>query len=238
MNYVIIFAGGIGARMGSSIPKQFLEVDQKEILVHTIEKFNFHSEIDKIVVVSNGDYMDYCRQLMQKYNLYKVVEVVSGGATGQQSIYNGLKYLVDHVSKDVKNDIVLVHDGVRPMIDNNLISNSINMCKSKGNSIAVARAIETIVRIGGDGVLKDVVDRSECWYAKAPQCFKAIDLWNAHTWAIKNNNFAFIDSATLMSSFGFELNTVECSAENIKITTPNDYYMFKAIYEAQKMDKH
>ena len=234
MNYVIIFAGGVGSRMGSNIPKQFLKVDDKPILIHTIEKFEEHSDINGIIVVSNKAYIEYCKELVNKYNLSKVFDVIAGGETGQLSIFNGLEYLVRNVSKNRYEDIVLVHDGVRPLINKELITSSIKCCLTNGNSIAVSKAVETIIRVDEEGRLKETVDRSECRYAKAPQCFKIADLWNAHMWANRIKDSSFIDSASLMSKYGHELHTTECSSENIKITTPNDFYTFDALYNAKK----
>lgn len=108
------------------------------------------------------------------------------------------------------------------------------MLLTNGNSIAVSKAVETIIRVDEEGRLKETVDRSECRYAKAPQCFKIADLWNAHMWANRIKDSSFIDSASLMSKYGHELHTTECSSENIKITTPNDFYTFEALYNAKK----
>lgn len=234
MNYVLIFAGGVGSRMGSDIPKQFLLVDNKPIIMHVIEKFDSHKEIDGILIVSKEEYIDKCRDLCKEYGFSKVLDVVKGGETGQGSIYNGLCALVSNYSKDKYNDIVLVHDGVRPLITHELISNNIACVKKNGNSISVSKAIETVIRIDEDGMVKDTVDRSECRNAKAPQCFILGDLFDTHEKALSQGIRDSIDSATLMSRYGTNLHTVECEPENIKITTPNDYYMFKGMYDAEK----
>lgn len=232
MNYVVIFAGGVGARMGSAIPKQFLKVDNKPVIIHTIEHFDKHPYIDGIIVVCNEAWIDYCREQIKRYHIKKVYEVIPGGETGQLSIFNGLTYLENKISKGLEDDIVLIHDGVRPMITQGLITDSINTCKEKGNSIAVSKAIETIIRVDKNGRLKETVDRAECRYAKAPQCFYIKDLLKVHKDAYSKHNYQYIDSATLMSAYGYELYTTECSSENIKITTPNDFYTFKALYKA------
>lgn len=234
MNYAVIFAGGVGARMGSQTPKQFLEVDEKPILIHTVEHFSKHPMIDGVVIVSKEDYIEYCYELIEKFCVSGVLKVLPGGETGQQSIYNGVNYLYQNVSQEPERDIVLIHDGVRPLIDEKLITDSITCTMKNGNSIAVARAIETIIRVDADGMVADTVDRSECRYAKAPQCFYLCDIWEAHQRAIQEGKNNIIDSATLMSMYGHELFTVECREENIKVTTPNDYYMFKAMFEARK----
>ena len=231
MNYTVIFAGGIGSRMGSSIPKQFLEVAGKPIIIHTIEKFAEHPEIDGIVVVSKEEYIDYCRDLISKYNIGKIFDVIAGGETGQQTIFHGLDYLYNNVSHDPKKDIVLIHDGVRPLINGKLITESIKCTKKNGNSIAAAKAIETVIRVNDEGKMKETVDREKCRNAKAPQCFFLEDIINCHHRAIADGRENMIDSATLMSVYGYTLYTTECGQENIKITTPIDYYMFKGMYE-------
>ncbi len=234
MNYALIFAGGVGSRMGSSTPKQFLEVDNIPIIIHVLKHFETNKMIDGIIIVSKAEYIDYCNELCDKFNITKKLDCVAGGQTGQGSIYNGLKALVENYSKDPANDIVLVHDGVRPMITDELITDNIDCVKKYGNSITVSKAIETVIRINKEGVVCDTVDRSECRNAKAPQCFVLGDIYKTHNKALEDGVTNAIDSATLMSEYGADLHTVECGPENIKITTPNDYYMFRAMYLSEK----
>lgn len=236
MNYVVIFAGGVGSRMGSKTPKQFLEINSKPIIIHTIEKFSNHKLITGIVVVCKKEYIEYCKELIIKFKTDKVYEVICGGSTGQLSIYNGVDFLYKRISKRPCEDIVLVHDGVRPIIDEELISNSINCTIKNGNSIAVSKAIETVIKVDSYGNIVETIDRSACRNAKAPQCFRLDSLWKAHQRALKDNKVDMIDSATLMNEYGYKLYTTECNTENIKITTPNDYYMFKGMYEAMNRD--
>ncbi len=230
--YVVIFAGGIGSRMGSDIPKQFLKVDNKEIIIHTLEKFDSHPLVDAIVVVSKREYVEFCKQIIIANGIKKVCEITSGGETGQESIYNGLAALKNIGSKD--DDIVIIHDGVRPVITEQLITDSIECTEKNGNSIATSRAIETVIRVDKTGNVISTVDRSECRNAKAPQCFLFGDIWDAHNRALVDGINTMIDSATLMSHYGFQLHTTECSANNIKITTPVDYYLFKALNDVLK----
>lgn len=237
MNYVVIFAGGVGSRMGSKTPKQFLKVKEKPIIIHTIEKFHMHSSIDGVIVVCKREYIDYCKELIDKYRLNKVYDVICGGKTGQLSIYNGVEFLYRNVSQNPSNDIVLIHDGVRPIINEHLISKSIECTMKNGNSIAVSKAVETVIKVDSYGNIIETVDRSICRNAKAPQCFYLKDLWEIHEKALKDQKIDMIDSATLMSEYGYKLYTTECNAENIKITTPIDYYMFRGMYEAMSNDK-
>ena len=231
MNYVVIFAGGIGERMGSQIPKQFLKVGGKPIIIHVLEKFSIHSEIDGIVVVCKEDLIEECREYIRQFKVNKIIDVIPGGDTGQLSIRNGIKYLVENVSTNQSGDIVLIHDGVRPLITGELITNSIQCTKQNGNSIASSAAIETVILIREDGSVDEIADRSRCRNAKAPQCFILKDIWEAHQKAMGEGKTNMIDSAMLMSYYGGKLYTTECGPENIKITTPNDYYMFKGMLE-------
>lgn len=234
MNYVVIFAGGTGQRMhGSSMPKQFLKVYSKPIIVHTIEKFQNCARIDRIVVVCLKSYIDYMKSLVKDYSLDKVVAVAEGGKTGQQSIFNGLKYIGENFAVG-DNDVVLIHDGVRPIIDEKLISDNIDCVLKSGSAITVSDAVETVAILNGDGVVTDVLDRKYCNIAKAPQSFYFKDVYANHLKAIKDNRLDFIDSATLMRHYGAEIHTVKCSSDNIKITTPMDYYLFKAILNAKE----
>ena len=230
-NIALIFAGGSGQRMNSgATPKQFLKLDGKEIIIHTIEKFENHKEIDAIVVVCIESWIGYLEKALQKCKIEKVVKIVPGGDSGQGSIYNGLQ-AINEIEKE---SYVLVHDGVRPLITPDLISENIKVAKEKGSSISSSPAIETIVYADKNNNIDSITDRSKCLYAKAPQTFKFKELWSAHNKAKEENLDGFIDSASMMKHYGHQLSIVICSPENIKITTPGDYYVFKALYEARE----
>ena len=236
MNRVVIFAGGTGQRMGeSSVPKQFLLAYSKPIIVHTIEHFQKCTAIDSIVVVCLEGFIDYMWMLVDEYHLTKVVSVVPGGESGQASIFHGLQELVRLYGSD-NDDIVLIHDGVRPLINEQLILDNIACVRENGNSITVSKAIETIVLLD-DGIVDKVMDRRFCRVAKAPQCFYLHDIYSNHLRAIKENKKDFIDSAMLMQYYGCHIHTVNCSEINLKITTPMDYYLFKAILDARENEQ-
>ena len=155
-----------------------------------------------------------------------------GGNTGQESIYNGLKEIEKRYSK---NDIVLIHDGVRPLINDNTINDNINLVKEKGNAITTAPAIETIIKLKTEeNIIDDIYNRSECFMARAPQSFLLKDVLGAHEKAIKEEKFDFIDSASMMKYYGHNLNIINGPSENIKITTPSDFYIFKAILDMKE----
>jgi len=231
MNNVLIFAGGSGTRMNcKSKPKQFLRLYGKEIIIHTLENFQHHSEVDNIVIACIKEWIPFLEKLLAKFEIDKVRAVVSGGATGQASIYNGLKAVAQFAPAD---SVVLVHDGVRPFVNDELISDCIKSTKEHGSAITVTPAIETIVSLDGNRI-NAITDRSKCFHAKAPQCFKLGELLAAHEKAIHDGNTNMIDSASLMHHYGHELYTVLGTADNIKITTPADFYTFRALYDVRE----
>ncbi len=231
MNNVLIFAGGSGSRMNSKgRPKQFLMFYGKELIIHTLENFQNHHEIDNIVVVCIEEWIPYLNKILNKFGIDKVRKVVPGGKDGQESIYRGLCAINEFASKK---DIVLVHDGVRPFVNEELISNCIKSVKEKGSAITVTPAIETIVTLD-NGEIQSITDRSKCYHAKAPQCFYFEDLFETHKKAIQDGKHNMIDSASLMHAYGYKLFTVQGNFDNIKITTPADFYTFKALYEVRE----
>lgn len=233
MNIAIIFAGGIGKRMNSrALPKQFLKLYGKEIIIYTLEHFENNPEIDAIVVSCVENWITYLEQLVKKYKMNKVVKIVSGGKTGQESIYHGLLKAKEITSE--KNNVVLIHDGVRPLINQTLISSCIKNVKEKGSAITTAPVIETIICTDNGGKVEQVIDRSKCLVARAPQCFWLSDILENHEKANREGKTDFIDSASLMSYYGEKLYTVEGPVENIKITTPTDFYTFRALVEAKE----
>ena len=235
MNIAVIFAGGTGQRMNSvSVPKQFLVVHGKPIIVHTIEKFQNCDEIDSIVVVCLEGYINNLYELKEKYNLSKITKVVPGGESGQLSIYNGL-VAAKEISKSTK-DIVLIHDGVRPIIDDITIKNNIACVKQNGSAITVAKSVETVLVLS-DEKINNVVNRDMCYLGRAPQSFYLNEILENHNKALKQNITNFIDSAMLMKHFGKELFIVNGPVNNIKITTAMDFFMFKAYLDAKESDQ-
>lgn len=232
MNIAVIFAGGSGQRMNTrSKPKQFLDVHGKPVIVYTLEIFQEHKDIDGIILVCIEAWIEYTKELTKKYNLTKVLDVIPGGKIGQESIFLGLKTVYE---KYDKNSIVLIHDGVRPLINNNVISDCLDCVDKNGNAVTIAPAIETIFRKNEDNTVGEIFKRSDCLLAKAPQCFYLKDIYNAHLKAQSENKYDFIDSASMMQYYGYKLYTVEGPIENIKITTPSDFYIFRAIMDARE----
>lgn len=224
MNIAIIFAGGTGQRMGSDKPKQFLEVYGKPIIIHTLEKFQYHDGIDLIYVACKEDLIPEFKEMIKKYNITKVKDgcIVPGGKTGQDSIYNALKAAKLTNSDD---SIVLIHDGVRPVITPEVITENIESVSKYGSAITCTACYETPL-ISKDGKSVDALPKRKYVYtAQAPQSFRLGDVLDSHE-KIRATNPDYtdiVDTCTLMKSCGKDVRIIEGNRGNIKVTTPEDY---------------
>lgn len=234
MNIGVIFAGGSGNRMNTkSRPKQFLLLNGKPILIYTIEVFENHPEIDAIVVVCLESWIPYLQKMLRKYEITKVLRIIPGGNSGPDSIFKGLIAAKELSVKEGQETgaIVLIHDGVRPLIYEQTISDNIAKVKECGSCITVVPAIETIIVSNDDGSLT-IPSRSQSKLARAPQSFYLDEILDAYQQSRNENLPEFIDSCSLMSHYGYKLGLVNGPMENIKITTPTDFYLFRAMVEA------
>jgi len=231
VNRALIFAGGTGQRMNSRAkPKQFLELHGKPIIIYTLEHFEAHPQIGDITVVCVENWIPEFHHMLKWYGIEKVSRVVPGGDGGDHSIYNGLCAMEGFCQPD---DIVLIHDGVRPLINGDLISANIDMTQERGNAITVEAAIESVVRLDAEGRIQEVPPRKQMYTAKAPQSFRygvILDLYRR----ARREGVRSVDSAQLCSLYQVEMHTVRSTPNNMKITAPADYYMFRALYEAME----
>ena len=177
MNIAMIFAGGRGVRMGSGIPKQFLEIHGKPVLVHTLELFQEHDMIDKIYISVLEDYIGKTQKLVDRYGLDKVVSIIPGGATAQDSIYNVLK---DAEKENDGDSIVLLHDGVRPFVSYDTIKQNIESVQKYGSAITCTACYETILLSKSGEKVDSVPYRKDTFAAQAPQSFRLKDIIAAH----------------------------------------------------------
>lgn len=229
MNIAVIFAGGFGKRMNEeSCPKQFLEFRDKPLIIYTLEQFEAHPLIDVIVVACLKDWIPHLQAIVSKFGIKKVQRIVPGGASGQDSIYNGL-IAAREISSEGE-DIVLIHDGVRPFISAQTISDNIFKVREKGSCITCTQATETFI-VGHNKDRYMLPSREDSLLARAPQSFFLKDILAAHEKAIVEGRHDFIDSCFLMNYYGYSLATVIGPVENIKITTPLDFFLFKAIVQ-------
>ncbi|WP_036608790.1 IspD/TarI family cytidylyltransferase [Oribacterium sp. P6A1] len=233
MNIGVIFAGGVGSRMHSKDkPKQFLKLYNKPIILHTLEPFELNNEIDAVVIACVEDWIPYLEKLIYKFRIEKVKKIVPGGPTVQLSIYEGLK-----AAKKIAGDepsIVLIHDGVRPLINTRLLSDNIDSVKKYGSAITAGIVKETIVLVDENQDIEQVPSRKYSRMAKAPQSFWLDEILAVHEKALEDGERSTIDSCSLMKQYGKKLHMIDGPYENIKITTPDDFYTMRAILEAKE----
>ena len=218
MDYVIIVAGGKGLRMGSDIPKQFLPVGGKPVLMRTLERFRAYSSTLQIILVLPQLQQDYWKELCQKYNFTVAYQLTDGGETRFYSVQHGLALVPDDAE-----GVVGVHDGVRPFPGIDVIRNCYETARTKKAAIPVIPVVETLRHIGipsrTGGVGGCTVPRSEYRLVQTPQCFDIQLLKAANR---QPYNEGFTDDASVVEAFGFDVTLVEGNRENIKMTTPFD----------------
>lgn len=235
-NIAIIFAGGSGARMGSGLPKQFLEVAGKPIIIHTLNIFEEHDDIDRIYIACKEDYIPRLKRLIDRHCITKVAGIVPGGTTGQDSIYQALSLAYAENDGD---DIVLIHDGVRPHVTNEVIRQAIACVKAHGSAITCTPLFETPVVSVSGVTIDDVPPREHFFTAQAPQCFYLKDVIEAHNTvrAINPMYEGIVDTCSLMKSLGREVVMVKGNRGNIKVTTPEDLYLFHGLVQYHEVEQ-
>ncbi len=236
MNIAIIFAGGSGVRMGAGLPKQFLEINGKPILIHTLQLFQEHEEIDKIYLAMSRDYLRFTEQLVLDYHIDKIAAIVEGGVTAQDSIYNALARAREENPED---SIVLIHDGVRPFVEYSVISDNIESVRKYGSAITSTLCYETIM-ISKDGLkVDDLPLRKESYAAQAPQSFYLKDIIEAHE-MIRSRETRYenmVDACTIYRALGRQPHIVLGNRGNIKVTTPEDVFMFRALIQYKENEQ-
>lgn len=231
MNIAIIFAGGVGQRLNNgenSTPKQFLKINDKPIIIRTLELFQTHKDIDKIYISIHPDYYEYMQELVKYYYITKTSGIVNGGKTGQESIYKALKLAQKENPQD---SIVLIHDGVRPNITEEVITKNIECTKKNGNAITCTSCFETIL-ISENGINPEHVPyRKDTYAAQAPQTFHLGEVIEAHEITRKTNpNYTdIVDTCTLYKTLNKKTFMVKGNRGNIKITTIEDLYILRAL---------
>lgn len=216
MNTAIVLAAGKGTRMNSGMNKQFILLNGKPLLVHTLEAFQNCKEIDSIILVAGRDELQLCReQILDAYSFDKVDKLLSGGSERQQSVYNGIVELDEGCS------IVVIHDGARPIVPGNIIERCIEGAKAYGAVSAGMPAKETIKVLDENGFVEYTPERGRLWVTQTPQAFKTDIIRKAHENA-GINAISGTDDAFLVEKIGVKVKMIESSYENIKVTTPED----------------
>ena len=234
MNVAIVFAGGAGVRMGAPVPKQFLELDGKPVLAHTLALFQDHPLVDRIRVVAAADCIGRVRDLCARYGISKCAGVCEGGASAQESIYAGLR--AAEAGGDGADAVVLLHDGVRPYVLPEVITANIEAVRRFGNAVTHTPCFETIV-VSRDGATIDALPlRRESYTAQAPQSFRLGDILAAHE-RIRRRPEGYadmIDQATICWTLGIPIHLVPGNRGNVKITTPEDIVTLEALIKARR----
>lgn len=233
-NIAVIFAGGVGSRMNHPDgPKQFIKVKGKPIIAYTLEHFQNHPGIDAIYVSCLEEGLDLMRELVDEHDLSKVKRIVKGGGSAQESIFNGLTAAMEDEDND-ENTCVLIHDGVRPIINNKLINDNIASVQKFGSAISSIPAFETVASsLDGGQIVEKVENRDHMYVLQAPQSFRLHAIYAAHQKSIEEGMMGrFIDQAHMMNHYGHDLHMIEGFRGNIKVTVPLDLAYFTFLVES------
>ena len=231
-NFALIIAGGVGARMNQDIPKQFLNVNDKPVIVYTMEAFQRHPEIDGIEIVCLEEWQGALKAYARQFGIAKLENIVSGGEKGQDSIRNGLRDLASrHCGEE---DIVLVHDAIRPMVSQEIISDNIRVCRQYGNAITVVPCTAAMLKTYDSLSTTEQVPRDNLKITQTPQAFFIRDLLAAHEEALEKGITSSVASCTMYIELGRKLYMSAGSEKNIKLTTTEDIEIFKSLLSAKK----
>jgi 2-C-methyl-D-erythritol 4-phosphate cytidylyltransferase len=233
MNIALIIAGGSGERMRQDIPKQFINVYDKPVIIYTLEAFQKHPNIDAITVVCLDGWHDILRAYCKQFLITKLEGIVSGGINGQESIKNGL---VDVKSRYSDDDIILIHDAIRPMVSDEVISDCIRVASIYGNAITAIPCAEAMLKTTDGLTSIEQVQRDNLRRTQTPQAFKIGNLFDAHEEAKQKGIKNSIASCTLMIELNKKVNFSMGSEKNIKLTTPDDIEIFKALLKSEKSE--
>ncbi len=231
MTVALLTAAGSGTRMGQAVPKQFLHVYDKPIIVYTMERFQQNPQIDAICVVTLPNWVDFIRSYAEQFGITKLKWVALGGETGQESIRNGLNAIAEECSDDT---VVMVHDGNRPMVDNDIIGDSLSVYRQKGSAVAVVPCTE-VVFCGKDKSSSTVeIPREELWRTQTPHTYSLEKLLWACARATERGLSGMAAMCQLMCRLGEKTYYSKGSEKNLKLTTMDDIDIFKALLKTEK----
>lgn len=233
MIYAVIIAGGVGSRVGADIPKQFIEVEGKPVLAHTLENFQQHSQIDKIIVVCVEGWEQDVWEYVEKYGISKLEKVVLGGKTGQESIRNGVFSLEGKANDE---DIIIIHDGVRPLVDAFVLTDVIEKAHEYGNGVTSLPYNEQIFLIDDETKTHRYIPRETLRRVSTPQAykFKEVDELYHEAFMKEIGIYGSSYTNTMFCEFGKTLYFAKGSDKNIKLTTPEDLEIFRGYLRARE----
>ena len=231
MNIALIIAGGSGQRMHQEIPKQFINVNDKPVIIYTLQAFQNHPNIDEIGVVCIDGWHDVLRAYARQFKIDKLTWVVSGGSNGQASIRNGVFEAEKRYGAD---DILLIHDAIRPMVSQEIISDCIIQCRKYGSAISVLPCNTAVLHYDEENASEHVIPRNELALTQTPQAFPIGKLASIHRAALERGITNSVASCTLMIEMGEKVHFSIGEETNIKLTTPGDLKIFKALLSLQE----
>lgn len=227
----LLTAAGIGSRMGQDIPKQFIHIDNKPIIIYTLEAFQNHPSVDEIVVVCLEGWHDILKAYAKQFNIDKLHYIVSGGKSGQESIYNGLKEIEKHFDKD---STIIIHDGNRASVSNEVISDGLFVYEKFGSAVAAIPCIEAVFK-SEDGIVSDQqISREQLFRTQTPHVYRLDKLLWAYKEAENRNIENTVAACCLMQILGEKIYFSTGSEKNIKLTHQEDIEIFKALLHTSK----
>ncbi|MBM4171840.1 MAG: 2-C-methyl-D-erythritol 4-phosphate cytidylyltransferase [Ignavibacteria bacterium] len=221
--YAIIPSGGTGSRIKNPIPKQYIKVNDKEIISYSLDVFQKCDLIDEIIVPVQNEYLHFLQEIKKRYSFTKISKIIEGGSERQFSVFNALKTI--NASDD---DIIIVHDAVRPLLSIEILTNSIAEAIKKGAVIVAIKANDTLIKFSSHNL--DYINRDEIFYVQTPQVFNYKILIDSMLKA-EQINFVGTDESMLVKNAGYKLSIVEGSLANFKITTNYDLELFKKLVD-------
>ncbi len=232
MTVALLTAAGVGSRMGQDIPKQFMHIDNKPLIIHTMEAFQNHPGIDAIVVVTLPEWKAVLQAYARQFNITKLKWIADGGKTGQESIYNGLDVLKSELKGD---DVVMIHDGNRCLVSADIISDSLATYNTYGCAVAAIPCVEAVFRSNDDGISSDIsIPREQLIRTQTPHTYSFKKLLWAHEQAKKREIYNTAATCVLMQKLGERIYFSKGSEMNLKITTVDDMEIFEALLHTKK----
>ncbi len=226
-NIALIIAGGTGERMHQDIPKQFLSVNDKPIIIYTMEAFQMHPDIDAIYTACLDGWQEILKAYVLQFGITKAKDhIIAGGKNGQDSIRNGIFSIAEDY---LPNDLILIHDAIRPMLSQEIISDNIVKCRKYGNAITVIPCMEAMLRSNNEVESEESILRNSLFRAQTPQTISVKDAVSIHREAISRGITNSVATCTLLLELGKKVYFAKGSELNIKITTREDIKIFKAL---------
>jgi len=228
MNAALILAGGTDPRFKMDVPKQFTNVNNRPLIVYTLEAFQKHEDIDEIVIICLDGWQEMVRVYAKQFHINKLTDIIPGGRDAQESTYLGLQHLKEKMGKG---DIVVVHDAIRPMVSEELITQSMQMCRKRGMGVAATYVRDTIMHSTDEREGYESINRYQIMKVQTPQAYDFELLAAYHERAIKEKKLGAWDNSVMITNLGEKVVFSQGTDLNLKINKPEDMEMFRALYK-------